>query len=93
MIAITVTAKAQITLSKDILKHLGINPGEKITVDKLSDGRIKVKAARPMGKISDAFGFLKKENARPLSIEEMNEIAGLCWQTLRITADTNVLLQ
>ncbi|WP_213739486.1 AbrB/MazE/SpoVT family DNA-binding domain-containing protein [Bradyrhizobium sp. dw_411] len=79
MSTLTVTAKGQVTLRKDLLKHLGINPGEKITVDKLPDGRIEVKAARPTGKISDAFGFLKKKNARPLSIEEMNEIAARGW--------------
>jgi len=66
-------------LRKDLLKHLGVNPGEKITVDKLPDGRIEVKAARPAGKISDAFGFLKKKDGPSLSVEEMNEIAARGW--------------
>jgi bifunctional DNA-binding transcriptional regulator/antitoxin component of YhaV-PrlF toxin-antitoxin module len=38
MSTLTVTAKGQVTLRKDLLKHLGVNPGEKITVDKLPDG-------------------------------------------------------
>jgi bifunctional DNA-binding transcriptional regulator/antitoxin component of YhaV-PrlF toxin-antitoxin module len=76
---LTVTAKGQVTLRKDLLKHLGVNPGEKITVDKLPDGRIEVKAARPAGKISDAFGFLKKKDGPFLSVEEMNEIAARGW--------------
>jgi bifunctional DNA-binding transcriptional regulator/antitoxin component of YhaV-PrlF toxin-antitoxin module len=76
---LTVTAKGQVTLRKDLLKHLGVNPGEKITVDKLPDGRIEVKAARPAGKISDAFGFLKKKDGPSLSVEEMNEIAARGW--------------
>ena len=79
MTMLTVTAKGQVTLSKDLLKHLGINPGEKITVDKLPHGRIEVKAVQPTGKISDAFGFLKRKSARPFSVEEMNEIAALGW--------------
>jgi AbrB family looped-hinge helix DNA binding protein len=54
----TVTAKGQVTLHKNLLEHLGLHPGEKLTVDKLPDGRIEMKAARPTGKISDAFGFL-----------------------------------
>jgi AbrB family looped-hinge helix DNA binding protein len=62
MITLTVNAKGQVTLRKDLLKHLGVHPGEKITVSKLSDGRIELKAARSTGKISDAFGFLKKQN-------------------------------
>src|ERR1039458_4105765 len=45
MSTLTVTAKGQVTLRKDLLKHLGVNLGEKITVDKLPDGRIEVKAA------------------------------------------------
>ncbi len=61
------------------MKHLGVHPGEKIAVDKLPDGRIEVRAARPTGKISDAFDFLKRENGSSLSIEEMNEIAAQGW--------------
>ena len=79
MTTLTVTAKGQVTLRKDLLKHLGVHPGEKITVDKLPDGRIEVKAAQPAGKISDAFNFLKKEGGPSLSIEEMNTIAARGW--------------
>jgi AbrB family looped-hinge helix DNA binding protein len=81
---LTVTAKGQVTLRKDLLEHLGVHPGEKITVDKLPDGRIEVKAARPTGKISDAFGFLKaKRKGRALSIEDMNEVAARGWARKR----------
>jgi hypothetical protein len=48
-------------------------------VNKLPDGRIEVKAARQIGKISDAFDFLKRKNAPSLSIEEMNEVAARSW--------------
>jgi hypothetical protein len=78
MITLTVNAKGQLTLRKDLLKHLGVHPGEKITVNKLPDGRIEVKAARPTGKISDAFGFLKK-NGPSLSIEDITKIAARGW--------------
>jgi bifunctional DNA-binding transcriptional regulator/antitoxin component of YhaV-PrlF toxin-antitoxin module len=79
MSTLTVTAKGQVTLRKDLLQHLGVHPGEKITVDKLPDGRIEMRAARPTGKISDAFNFLKRENGPSLSIEEINEIARRGW--------------
>jgi AbrB family looped-hinge helix DNA binding protein len=79
MSTLTVTAKGQVTLRKDLLKHLGIHPGEKIAVEKLPDGRIEVKAARPIGQISDVFGFLKREGGPSLSIEDMNEIAAQGW--------------
>ncbi len=79
MSTLTITAKGQITLRKDLLKHLGVQPGEKITVDKLPDGRIEVKAARPTGTISDVFDFLKKEDGPSLTIEEINEVAARGW--------------
>jgi len=75
MSTVIVTPKGQVTLPKDILKHLGICPGDKIAVNKLPDGRIEMRAARPTGNISDAFGFLKRKNGSSLSIEEMDKIA------------------
>jgi bifunctional DNA-binding transcriptional regulator/antitoxin component of YhaV-PrlF toxin-antitoxin module len=57
MSTLTVTAKGQVTLRRDLLKHLGVQPGEKIIVDKLPDGRIEIKASRPTGKISDVSIF------------------------------------
>jgi hypothetical protein len=41
MSTLTVTAKRQIMLRKDLLKHLGVHPGEKITVDKLPTTELK----------------------------------------------------
>jgi AbrB family looped-hinge helix DNA binding protein len=79
MSALTVTAKGQVTLCKGILRHLGVQPGDKIVVDKLPDGRIEVKAARAAGQISDVFNFLKRENGPSLSIEEINQVAARAW--------------
>jgi bifunctional DNA-binding transcriptional regulator/antitoxin component of YhaV-PrlF toxin-antitoxin module len=79
MSTLTITTKGQVTLRKDLLKHLGVGPGEKITVDKLPDGRIEMKAVQPDGKISDVFDLLKKKNGPSLSVEEINEIARRGW--------------
>ena len=79
MSTLTITAKGQLTLRKDVLAHLGVRPGEKIIVDKLPDGRIEVKAARPTGRISDVFDFLKRENGPSLSIDEINRVAAQVW--------------
>jgi bifunctional DNA-binding transcriptional regulator/antitoxin component of YhaV-PrlF toxin-antitoxin module len=76
---LTVTAKGQVTLRKDLLTHLGVQPGEQVTVDKLPNGRIEVKAARPAGKISDVFNLLRNKKRRSLTIEEMNKIAARSW--------------
>ena len=80
MSTLTVTAKGQVTLRTDVLEHLGVHPGEKITVNKLSDGTIEMRAARPTRKISDVFGSLKpKRKGRSLSIEDMNAIIARGW--------------
>ena len=76
---LTVTAKGQVTLRKDLLQHLGVHPGEQITIDKLPDGRIEVRAARASGNISDVFNLRKREDAPSLSIEEIGEIAKRGW--------------
>jgi AbrB family looped-hinge helix DNA binding protein len=79
MSTLTVTAKGQVTLRKDVLEHLGVRPGEKVVVEKLPDGRIEMKAVPPTGKISDVFDFLKKEGGPSLSIEEIGEVAARGW--------------
>ena len=79
MATLTVTAKGQITLRKDLLRHLGVHPGAKLSVQKLPGGGIEVRADKPQGKISDVFGALKREGQRPVSIEEMNEAIAKGW--------------
>jgi antitoxin component of MazEF toxin-antitoxin module len=79
MSTLTITAKGQVTLRRDLLKHLGVQPGERVSVDKLPDGRIEVKAARPTGKISDVFNLLRRENAPALSIKDIDEAAKRGW--------------
>ncbi len=59
MSTLTITGKGQITLRKDLLQHLGVHPGEKVTVQKLPNGRIELKAVRPTGHISDVFRFFE----------------------------------
>jgi bifunctional DNA-binding transcriptional regulator/antitoxin component of YhaV-PrlF toxin-antitoxin module len=71
----TITAKGQVTLRKDLLKHLGVQAGDQITVDKLPDGRIEVKAACAGGRISDVFNVLKRKDAPSPSIDEIKQIA------------------
>ena len=41
MRTLTVTAKGQVTLRKDVLEHLDVRPGEKISVDKLLTAGLK----------------------------------------------------
>ena len=79
MSKLTVTAKGQVTLRKDILQHLGVRPGEKVAVEMCPEGRIEMKAARPTGKISDVFNLFKRRGGPWLSIEDINEITRRGW--------------
>jgi len=42
MATLTVTARGQVTLSKEVLKHLGIKPGEKIELNLLPQGKAEL---------------------------------------------------
>ena len=77
-ITLSVTAKGQITLRKEVLAHLGARPGDKLDVDLLADGRMQVRSRRGSS-ASDVFGMLARPDTRPLSIEELNEIAASGW--------------
>ncbi|MDE1918727.1 MAG: AbrB/MazE/SpoVT family DNA-binding domain-containing protein [Sphingomonadales bacterium] len=79
MTLLTVTAKGQITLRKDLLQHIGAHAGSRLTVQALPNGRIEISAARPRGKISEAFGLLKREGQKALSIEAMNDVIAKGW--------------
>ena len=49
------------------------------TMSKLPGSKIPQQAELPAGKISDAFGFLKREQRASLSIEEIKEAAKRGW--------------
>lgn len=74
-----VTAKGQVTLRKDLLNHLGVRPGETVSVNKLPGGAVEVRAVRPGGPISAVFNLLKRKGQRRLSVEQINEIAAAGW--------------
>jgi len=74
MTTLTVTARGQVTFRKDVLKHLGIQPGGKIRLDLLPDGRAELRAERAQGSWDDLRNFFDgKTNGAQLSIEEMND--------------------
>ena len=78
MTTLTVTAKGQITLRKEVLQHLGVGPGQKIEVDLLPNGRAEMRA-KATGSIEDFFGCAYRAGTKPLTIEEINEIIRDGW--------------
>jgi len=79
MTTLTVTARGQVTLRKDVLQHLGLQPGDKIELDLLPEGRGLLKAARPTGTIDGFVGLLAGRTSKVATLEEMSEAAAQGW--------------
>ena len=79
MTTLTVTARGQVTLRKEVLQHLGIQPGDKIELDLLPTGCGLLKAARPSGTIDGFVGLLAGRTRKVATLEEMNEAAVQGW--------------
>jgi antitoxin PrlF len=76
---LTVTARGQVTFRKDVLQHLGIKPGEKIELDKLPDGRVALRAAKPPGTIDGFIGLLAGKTEKVATLDEINAAAAAGW--------------
>lgn len=79
MTMLTVTAKGQITLKQELLRHLNVVPGQKVEVEKLPDGRLVVAQARKTGSIKNFSGMLARKDGPKLTIEEINAIIAKGW--------------
>jgi len=80
MTTLSVTAKGQITLKRDLLQHIGIQKGQRVEVVKLPDGELRIRAKQPSQPISNVFGLLKDKTAgTAVSIEEMDQAIAAGW--------------
>ena len=74
MSTLTVSTRGQVTFRKDVLEHLGVQPGGKVRLDLLPDGRAALTAERQTRSFRELRGFLKdKTNGARLSIPEIGE--------------------
>ena len=83
MTTLTITAKGQVTIKKELLQHLGVKPGDKIAIDTLPNGKLSIGAMRRKGKIEDFFGILADKTDKVATIEEMNEAIARGWAGLK----------
>ncbi len=77
-VTLTVTAKGQVTLRKEVLEHLGAKPGDRLEIELLPSGRIEARTKRGQP-VSSVFGMLKQPGERARTIEEITESAGAGW--------------
>lgn len=79
MATLTITAKGQITLKQELLRHLNVSPGQKVDVDKLPDGQLVVRPASRKGSIAAFSGSLARKGTPRLTIEQINEAIADGW--------------
>lgn len=79
MATLTVTAKGQITLKQELLRHLNVAPGQKVTVEKLPDGRLALGPMRKTGSIQAFHGCLASAGNPRLTIAQIKRITEDAW--------------
>jgi bifunctional DNA-binding transcriptional regulator/antitoxin component of YhaV-PrlF toxin-antitoxin module len=79
MTTLTITAKGQITLKQELLRHLNVAPGQRIEADRLPDGRLLVRAAAQNGSIADFSGCLARKGGPKLTIAQIKKITEDAW--------------
>jgi len=72
MTTLTITAKGQVTLKRDLLEHIGARVGDKLIADPMPDGSVRL-AAPPKISWNEIAGILYRPGQRRISIEEMDE--------------------
>jgi AbrB family looped-hinge helix DNA binding protein len=75
-VELTVTSKGQVTLRKSVLEHLGVKPGDRLSVSMRDNGRVELGPVRNKTTIADLAGILHRPGQKALTIEEINDAIG-----------------
>jgi bifunctional DNA-binding transcriptional regulator/antitoxin component of YhaV-PrlF toxin-antitoxin module len=73
MASLTVTSRGQLTLRKEVLKHLGVQGGGKVDYVIAPGGCVTLKPKAKTGSIEDVFGMLAGKSKVKLTIEQINK--------------------
>ncbi len=79
MTDLTITSKGQVTLRKEVQRHLGVKPGDKISIDYLPEGTVNIRAVRSDKEIDSIFGLLAHPDNPVLTLEEIKQITEDAW--------------
>ena len=95
MAELTVTARGQVTFRKDVLRHLGVKPGEKIELELAPGGKGMITAARKTGSIEDFIGVLEGKTKEDCGHRGHRESHGarLGGHAMKAIVDSNVLIR
>jgi bifunctional DNA-binding transcriptional regulator/antitoxin component of YhaV-PrlF toxin-antitoxin module len=76
--SLVVSSKGQVTFRKDVLRHMGVEGGQKVGIEKLPNGVVQIRAKRT-GKISDVFDKLKRPGQKPVSLAKIKKATEDGW--------------
>ena len=76
------TRKGQVTLRRELLAQLGIQPGQRIDGVVLPGGRLELHAEHATGTIGGFIGLLADRSSHRASLDELNEAAASGWAGL-----------
>lgn len=79
MTTLIITAKGQITLTPELLRHLNLVPGQKVDVNNLPDGRLMLQPSTRTGSIAAFSGCLAKKGAPKVTIAQIKKITEEAW--------------
>lgn len=73
MATLTVTTRGQVTLRKEFLEHIGVKPGDRISLVKTPNGKLTLERSKHEGSWDQFVGCLAGKTKVRLTIDEMNE--------------------
>ena len=80
MTILTVNPQGQIIVDEDVVKQLGVKPGDRVELSVLPGGKAEISAAVKTLTFRDLQGFMRsKTNGVILTIDEINEAIAEGW--------------
>ena len=83
MATLTVTSEGQVTFQREVLEHLGVEPGATLEIDLLPGGRAALRGARPAGRMQDFLGMLAGKTTKVATLEEIETAIQEGWAAKR----------
>lgn len=81
MTVLKVTSKGQVTLKKELQRHLDIGPGDQIEVVTMPNGKLEISAVRQRttGGLEAFFGSLENKHNIHATLDEIEKAIGMGW--------------
>lgn len=70
-LTLKVTAKGQVTLRREVLRHLGIAPGDRVDITLLPDGKAEIAHTATGDDIRALRGALRRPDQAPVTLDDM----------------------